>query len=128
MPISADKKVQALKAAALSKREDTLQRVQGIIMMMQEKNMIINFQSVSKQASVSKTWLYGEPEIRKQINGLRHKLGIIKKTTDLQAVIQKKDDEMGVLHQKVKDLEKTVSGLRIQLEVAYGELYKKNSN
>lgn len=126
MPV--DKKLQALKTAAHAKRENTLRRVLSIIKMMQEKNMVINFQSVSKQASVSKTWLYAESAIRQQINDLRHKSGVIKKTTDLEAVIRKKDGEITGLQQKIKSLEITIGKLRTQVEAAYGELYKKSSN
>jgi len=121
------KQIQTLKDASSLKRDDTLKRAIHAIKLMQEKNIPINFQTVAKYASVSKTWLYGEAKIRKQINSLRDKNGIRKRTTDLHDLNQKKEAEVKKLNAKIKLLEKTIAKMKKQLEVAYGEIYRLNS-
>lgn len=122
------KQIQTLKDASLSKREATIQRAINAIEVMQEKDTLINFQTVAKYAGVSKTWLYSEANIREQINSLRDKDGIIKRTTDLHNLNQKKDVLVKKLNMKIKMQEKTIAKMKQQLEVAYGEIYHLNSN
>ncbi len=122
------KQIQVLKDASSSKRNDTLKRVIYAIKVMQEKNILINFQTVAKHAAVSKTWLYGEATIRKQINSLRDKSDIRKRATNLHDLNQKKETEIKKLHTKIKVLEKTIVKMKKQLEVAYGEIYCLNSS
>ena len=52
-----NKKVSALRNAAQNKRATTLERVLVALELMEEKDFIINFESVSNFAKVSKTWL-----------------------------------------------------------------------
>lgn len=121
------KQIQALKNASLGKREATTQRAINAIKMMQDKNILINFQTVAKYAGVSKTWLYSETTIRNQINSLRDKRGVTQRTSDLYELNMKKDAKIEKLTTKIKMLKKTVIQMRKQLEIAYGEIYNLSS-
>lgn len=121
------KQIQALMQASLMKREHAISRTHQALRMMQEKKVPINFQSVAKYAKVSKTWLYREPEIRKSINAFRDKSVIIKRSSDLHHLLDKKETQIISLNEKIKKLENTIHKLHLQLEIVYGELYKTNS-
>lgn len=122
-----NKKIQALKNASLSKHDEMLQRAINAIKLMQEKNIPINFEAVEKYSGVSKTCLYRNAKIKAQINKLRAKDGIIKKSVDLHALIQKKDTKITKLEKKIKSLQKKNAEIKNQLEAAYGEIYRLNS-
>lgn len=126
--MEAKKSVLVLKEACLAKHEATLSRVLEALQIMKDKGLPQSFQSVAKFAGVSKTWLYSMPEIRRKIEESRSKSNTIKRNRDLHELLEKKEAEISILVQKIKKYEATVNKLRLQLEVAYGELYKRNND
>jgi hypothetical protein len=62
-----------LKEYALSKKEDVIKRVDSTIQRLIIEKKPINFNSISIEAKVSKTYLYSHEDIRKRIKELRIK-------------------------------------------------------
>ncbi len=120
------KKIQALKKASEDKHHHTLLKVTAVLKVMKEKDLPINFESVAKLAGVSKTWLYAQPEIKNEISQYRDKKGKIERVIDQQSAIDKSEKEIIVLKEKNKLLKETIKKLRQQLEIVYGELYKRD--
>lgn len=124
-----DKRIQVLKEAAKNKGKNALSKVKSALSMMQAKNIPINFNSLAKLAGVSKTWLYSQPELKKEIEAIRGQRTKIHRVIDLQSTVQKKNNDILSLKEKNKKQEEIIKKLRRQLEVVYGELYKmKNAS
>ena len=119
-----NKQIEALQKASRAKRDNTRLKVTTVLKVMKEKNIPINFGSVSKLAGISKTWLYDQPELRKEIDSARMKSGKIQRVIDLQPTVKAKDDNVVLLKNKNRKLRDTVKQLRSQLEIVYGELYR----
>ena len=120
-----NKKIQMLKKITQDKTNNTLIKVTTTLSIMKEKSLPVNFESVAKLAGVSKTWLYRQPELSKEISELRHKTGKIKRMVDLQSILLKKDEEIIKLKEKNTHLKQTIEKLRNQLEIVYGEFYNQ---
>jgi hypothetical protein len=123
-----NKQVNALQKATKNKQEQTIARALTALDSMQKNNSPISFQSVAEFASVSKTWLYSNQELRHKIEQLRDKSGTPKRLTDLQILLQKKEAHIKELELQVKQQAEKLKQLKSQLEVVYGELYKKSSS
>ena len=59
--------IKALKDAAQKKHSATLERILVALMVMEKEQIPINFESVANFAKVSKTTLYADEAIKKQI-------------------------------------------------------------
>lgn len=119
-----DKKIQALQNASQAKRQNTLAKVKVTLRLMKDKNMPINFSSVAKLASVSKTWLYRQSEFKADIENARNNTGKIQRLIDVSNTIKNSQSKIKELQVKNKTLAQTIKKLRQQLELVYGELYK----
>ena len=64
-----------LHAAAQRKRAATLARAVTALTEMTADGSPITFQSVAARAAVSRQWLYRQPELRDEIEQLRHRSG-----------------------------------------------------
>jgi hypothetical protein len=62
-----------LKAAAQRKRDATLQRGTAALAELADEGAEISFQRVARRAGVSRQWLYGQLELRAQIEELRQR-------------------------------------------------------
>src|SRR4051812_3914639 len=60
-----------IKAHAQSRKEDKRKGVEDAITLLLREHHPINFHTVAKTARVSKTYLYGEPDLRERIEALR---------------------------------------------------------
>lgn len=60
-----------LQAAAQRKRAATRQRATAALGELADTGTEITFQSVARHAGVSRQWLYGQPDLRAQIEQLR---------------------------------------------------------
>lgn len=119
-----NKRIQALKKSSQDKRKNTLLKVTTVLRIMREKNLPINFESVAKLAGVSKTWLYRQIELNKEITCARNRVGRIQRVVDMQSILFRKDGNIIKLKEKNNRLKDTIKKLRHQLEIVYGELYK----
>lgn len=118
-----DKIVQLAK----EKSNKTKVKVEKTISKMALEGKTINFNSVSKEAGVSKSWLYKEEMIRKRIISLRSNQ--IKSTSKVSNKNNKNSRSEDVLIRTLKDrirsLEDENIQLKNQVEKLYGELYSR---
>lgn len=115
-----DKIVQLAK----EKSEKTRGNVEKVISKMSLEGKMINFNTVSKETGVSKSWLYKELDVRKRIETHRElqqkslKIGNrIKKST------RSDDTLIKTLKVRIKELEKENKVLKKQIEKLYGDKY-----
>lgn len=119
-----EEKIKALNKAAKTKRDKTFIKVKAVLQVMQAKSLPINFESVAKLASVSKTWLYKEPLIASEIKRARKKEDTISHLLDYQDQLEKKNELIAILKLKNENLQNQVKQLQEQLEMVHGELYR----
>jgi hypothetical protein len=118
--------IQALKNAAKNKRQSAIEKVKNTLHNMKEKNLPISIGLVAKLAGVLRSWLYNNPDLQEEINQYRHKDGDkIHRIVDLQQMIITRDKKIIFLKSRNQKLKEIVKKLRRQLEVVYGELYKR---
>ncbi|WP_285753193.1 DUF6262 family protein [Parageobacillus sp. G301] len=106
----------------------TRDNAEKVLSRMTLEGKTINFNTVSKEAGVSKSWFYKEPEIRKRIESIR---GQQQKSLNGALKLQKqkslKSEEVLIknLKGRVKVLEEENLLLKKQIQKLYGELYSK---
>jgi hypothetical protein len=122
-----NKRHQALATASQAKRTQAIERTEQALKLMQQDNIPINFESVANMAGVSKVWLYGQKEISSVIKASRDKSEIAHKNADAKRLLKARTAEVEKLKLRVKEQEDLIKKLKAQLEVVYGELYKKNN-
>ena len=66
-----ESQVSALKKQNSQRKQDTAERVNKAIDKLKRKNSPINFESVAKEAGVSRATLYNNPKLKERIMGLR---------------------------------------------------------
>ena len=126
MNSASSSQITALKKAARDKQRKTLARIREAFELMKKEGIPITFESVARHASVSKTVLYGDPKIREQIKKAREfSLGVKGESVAEEKKEGAKDKEILLLRGKNEVLSKEVKGLKTQLAVVYGELYKQ---
>lgn len=111
---------------AKEKSEKTKVKVEKTISKMMIEGRTINFNTVSKEANVSKSWLYKENDVRKRIESLRNKENIIKNTNEKSRKSTRSEDVLiRTLKDRIKNLEKENKIIKTQLEKLYGERFSK---
>jgi hypothetical protein len=60
-----------LAAAAARKHDATIARASAALRELARTGAVINFQAVARAASVSRQWLYQQPDLRREIDQLR---------------------------------------------------------
>ena len=123
-----DSQVAGIKANAEAKNKATIDKVNKAIDKLKRKGKPINFETVCKEAGVSRATLYNNAQLKERILSLR----AISKASPLDDVIavkkdkmQLKDDKIATLRMQVKKLEEDKEKLIIQL-VDYEELKSEN--
>ncbi|WP_426980267.1 DUF6262 family protein [Bacillus pseudomycoides] len=108
------------------KTNRTREGVDKAISKLSLEGKVINFNTVAKEANVSKSWLYKEQDIRKRIESLRKQqhshLGarpVTQKSSRSEEVLIK------TLKMRIKELEGENTKLKNQIQKLYGELYNK---
>ena len=103
-----DSQVAGIKAHAKAKNKETINKVNKAIDKLKRKNKPINFETVCKEAGVSRATLYNNAQLKERILSLR----AISKASPLDDVvavkkdkIQLKDDKIASLREQVKKLE-----------------------
>lgn len=114
-----------LKKVAAEKREKSIKAALSAIKEMQQNGVPITFSSVAKLAGLSTMYLYKNPVLCEKIKELRH----INKLDDLKENLNQKITQHEIT---IKELKNTILSknfeikrLKKQLEVVYGELYRK---
>jgi len=123
-----NKQVAGIKAYAEQKNKETIAKVHKAIDSLKRKKMNINFDSVSKEAGVSRATLYNNPQLKERILSLR----AVSKGVPLVGTItvakdkkQLQEEKIIALRQKVKQLEEDKAKLIAQL-VEMEELKQEN--
>ncbi|MBY0597019.1 DUF6262 family protein [Bacillus bingmayongensis] len=108
------------------KTNRTREGVEKAISKLSLEGKVINFNTVAKEANVSKSWLYKEQDIRKRIELLRKQQqnhsstrSMVKKSSRSEEVLIK------TLKMRIKELEGENTKLKNQIQKLYGELYNK---
>ena len=121
-----DRKEQ-LKKMHQSRKASTAMKVDEAIKRLIKSNESINFNSVAKEAGLSKATLYNNQELRRRIESLRLQQisAPSKKQVKRNMDDNNKDAMIESLKRKVKKLEDENKELREQVKFAYAEVYKK---
>ena len=123
-----ESQVSALKEQNSQRKQDTAERVNKAIDKLKRKNAPINFESVAKEAGVSRATIYNNPKLKERIMGLRaialtpspEEAGEPKKTK-----VQRLEDTVADLKARVRRLEADKKNLIVQL-VDYEETKAEN--
>ena len=123
-----ESQVSALKGHNSQKKQDTVERVNKAIDKLKRKRATINFETVAKEAGVSRATLYNNPKLKERIMGLRamdrapiSESGAEPKKTKVQRL----EDTVADLRARVRQLEADKKNLIIQL-VDYEETKAEN--
>lgn len=110
---------------AQQKSQKTREKVDKAISKFSIEGKAINFNSIAKEAKVSKSWLYKEQDIRQRIESLRKRqitsniVSKPKKSSRSEEILIK------TLKRRVMELEKENKKLQNQIQKLYGDLYNK---
>ena len=103
-----DSQIAGIKAHAEAKNKATIDKVNKAIDKLKRKRKPINFETVCKEAGVSRATLYNNPQLKERILSLR----AISKASPLDDVVavkkdklQLKDDKISALREQIKKLE-----------------------
>lgn len=110
---------------ARQKSKRTRENVDKVISRLSLEGKTINFNTVAKEANVSKSWLYKEQDIRRRIESLRK----LQKTSNVVSKQKKssRSEEILIktLKTRVKELEEENIKIKNQIQKLYGELYNR---
>lgn len=115
-----------LLAAVRRRREATLQRAREALAQLAATGEPVTFRRVAEAAGVSRSWLYGEAEIRAEIERLRE-LGGRSTEASRVPVAQRASEgslrtRLAAAHERNKALAQENQQLREQLAAAHGQL------
>ena len=123
-----ESQVSALKEHNSQRKQNTSERVNKAIDRLKRKNSPINFESVAKEAGVSRATLYNNPKLKERIMGLRamdltptSEGGAEPKKTKVQRL----ETTVAELRARVRQLEADKKNLIVQL-VDYEETKAEN--
>ena len=116
-----------LKEYALNKKENAVKSVDSAIQKLIMGEKPINFNSISIEANVSKTYLYTHDEIRKRIEELRIKQteSFSQKKIKKEMTESSKDNLLLAKNRKITELSEEVKKLKKQLMYLQGNVYDK---
>lgn len=123
-----DSQVAGIKAHAAARNKESIEKVNAAIDRLKKKGKPVNFESVGKEAGVSRATLYNNAQLKERILSLR---AITKSGKGLNAAeiekdkTQLKDERVAVLRGRVRQLEEDKKKLILQL-VDYEELKSEN--
>ena len=124
-----DSQVAGIKAHAEARNRATIDKVnKAIDRLKRKKNTTINFETISKEAGVSRATLYNNAQLKERILSLRviSKAGPLDNMVDVKKdKMQLKDEKIASLRERVKQLEDDKKKLIEQL-VDYEELRLEN--
>lgn len=123
-----DEQIAGIKAYAEQRNKDTIDKINKAIDKLKRKNQTINFETVSREASVARATLYNNAQVKERILSLR----AVSKSNPLDNNVAVKKDKLKLQEEKIvtlrernKQLEEDKKKLIAQL-VAYEELKDEN--
>jgi 4-diphosphocytidyl-2C-methyl-D-erythritol kinase len=121
-----ERNIEGLRRNAKLRHQQTAHRADEGIRRLLQEGRPVNFQTVAEAAHVSTAWLYQHSEIRERIEHLREQRSLqASSAPKMRASDASKDAMQAALRQRVKQLETENRELKQQLEIVYGQLYKK---
>lgn len=117
---------EAVVAFAKKKKEETAEKVEQAIKQLIKQNEVINFNTVTNAAGVSKSYLYNHPNLRKRIETLRQQQ---RELTSPKAMKKNMNDEnkdslIQVFRERIQELEKENKRLKDEIKRVNGKLYE----
>lgn len=130
--LSTKPNISGLLAHAQRKSQQTQQRVHQAIDQLLREEHTVNFNTVAKAASVTKSYLYVHQDVRERIEALRTQQGQerIERQWAAQQQHQARTDKtkdvlLEARDRRIKALEAENRKLKEDLKVAYGKLYDR---
>lgn len=121
-----ERNVEGLRRNAQQRHQQAAHRADEGIRRLLQEGRPVNFHTVAETAHVSTAWLYQHPEIRERIEHLRGQPSLqVGSAPKMKASDASKEAMQAALRQRVKQLEAENRELKQQLEVVYGQIYKK---
>ncbi|MBN8253257.1 DUF6262 family protein [Priestia flexa] len=111
---------------AKQKSLDTEKKVFSIIKSMMKNKKVINYNTVSLESNVSKSFLYNNEGLRKKIDMLRNEQTKLKKVINHKPNTSEKSKDVIIesLKFKIESLERENKELKDALIAKYGDFYK----
>lgn len=115
-----------LKQLHAERRANTRKNVDKAIQRLIRANKSINFNSVAKEAGVTKATLYNNDDIRERIETLRHQQAQVPTPAQVKREMDEnnKDAIIASLKRKIKKLEEENRQLKEQVKISYADIYK----
>ena len=113
-----ESQISAMKAHNSQRKQNTAELVNKAIDKLKRKNAPINFESVAKEAGVSRATLYNNPKLKERIMGLRA-MDLTKSSEGgsepKKTKVQRLEDTVAELRARVRQLEADKKNLIVQL-------------
>ncbi|HHC9741293.1 TPA: DUF6262 family protein [Staphylococcus aureus] len=110
---------------AKQKSQKTSEKVDKAISKFSIEGKAINFNSIAKEANVSKSWLYKEHDIRQRIESLRERQITSNVVSKPKKSSRSEEILIKTLKRRVMELKKENKKLQNQIQKLYGDLYNK---
>lgn len=117
--------MKGIEAYRRKQEEDAREKAEKAIVELQFKGKAINFNSVSKQSGVSKTFLYGNEQMKERIEQFRQKAvnKEINKRAKYDKTAKSKDVIIKAKEKRIVKLEEENRKLKVEVEHLRGLLY-----
>lgn len=109
-----------LAAAAQRRRDSAVRRAKAALHQLEASEEPVSFQSVARRAGVSRQWLYGQPDLRAQIEQLRERTTPAAGPPATAATDPSLRQRVQTLREEVQRLREENSALKNELALAYG--------
>jgi len=120
---------EAIVRIAKKKSDEVRYKVEKTIPRLVLEGITVNFNVVSNEAGVSKSWLYSNEDIRRRIEEIRDKQKIspVKRIKGVASERSEnsKDNIITALKERIKELDSENKKLRKESEILYGKIYNK---
>lgn len=118
-----ERNTSGIKAAAQKKRDAAFAKTEDAIKKLLKEKKAINFESVAGAASVTRAWLYKQPDLRARIETLREQQSPKKELPiEMRASDASKTALVAELRRQNKELRLENQKLKRELESAYGQV------
>jgi TolA-binding protein len=102
-------RVERLRAAAQARHAATLRRAEAALRALASRREVVSLRGLATAAGVSRSWLYRQPELRKEVERLRRRLPAHKHSmpSDQQATVES-------LRQQLRAYREEIARLRVE--------------
>jgi predicted nucleic acid-binding Zn-ribbon protein len=119
--------IERLAANARRRSEQTLQKAQDAITAMAARGDAISVARLAKNAQVSRSWIYTQPELRERIEQLRQAAPARPPRSDAasRASLDSLKQRLHLAHQRINQLREENQRLRREVELLHGQLRER---